>query len=279
MSKSKSIHEQLTPAPRDCEGIHPNSQSIIDALPDPAKTPVLMSLVGKLNNHIINVAQSVVAKLSRDGVDVKDYSLHEVIHLMEEPDWRFDNLLNVRRAMSVRTNLRDQLFALTNDDSMGDIYSSIQYRTKPAPVADIDPAKAKAVLIANRIISVNASDAEVQAHCASAQAQRVLESINNASRTAGLIGNIEWVIDHVFNPDTGMEQNDNIEDLPRELRQSLFDAIATNIDKQRRLLVNELLYPPRNGKPRYLMNDSLLLADCADKAELLDAHVEEALID
>lgn len=256
-----------------------NTQSIIDALPDNAKTPVLMSLVGLLNSNIINNAQSVVMRLTRDGVEMQDYNVRDVEHLMTEPDWRQDNLMNVRRAMSVRENLRDQLLALTNDDKIGDIMESIMYRTKPRPVAEVDAASVKAVLIASRVVKANVSDADIALHIKGANIRQTENNVRSAERTANMVGAIEWVIDHVFNPDTGFEQQDNVEDLARPIRATMFAAVVSNIDKQRRVLMDELIYPRKSGTGRYTLNDAPLLADCADRADELDAHLEESTID
>ena len=256
-----------------------NTQSIIDALPDNAKTPVLMSLVGVLNSNIINNAQSVVSRLTRDGVEMQDYNVRDVEHLMTEPDWRQDNLLNVRRAMSVRENLRDQLLALTNDDKMGDIMESIMYRTKPRPVAEVDFATTKNVLIASRVVKASVSDEEIAMHIKGANIRQTENNVRSAERSASMAGGIEWVIDHVFNPDTGHEQQDNIEDLTRTMRESLFKAMVSNIDKQRKVLMDELIHPRKTGTSRYTLNDAPLLADCADRADELNAHLEDSMID
>jgi hypothetical protein len=254
-----------------------SAHTIINQLPDQSKRMVLYAVLGSLNSHIINNAQAVVSRLTRDGVDFKDYELAEVIHLMEEPDWRQDTLLNVRRVMSVAQGLRDQLIELTNDDTAGAISDAIEYRSKPAPVRAMDYERFRATAIATRIIKQDASESFVRDMMKASADRQKLDNERSAERTAGMRGNIEWVIDHVFNPDTGYEQPDNIEDLHRELKAQIFEVIRNRIESERIACLNELMSSRRT--PRYSLADATLLADTADMAEMLDAHLEEATID
>lgn len=255
-----------------------NSQHIIDSLPEQSKRMVLYSLVGSINSSIINTASSVVAALTRDEVEFKDYNARDVEHLMEEPDWRQDNLLAARRMYRVGENLRDQLIELTNDDAVGALSESIAYRSKPAPVSNVDRAKLKATLIATRIVKANVSDADIERFAVSAMERQAQDNARSAERVAERAGAIEWVIDHVFhNPEYAFESQDNIEELPRATKANLFDIIRNKIDSERLVAVNEILQSRRN--PRYTITDATLLADCADMADELDAHLEEATID
>jgi hypothetical protein len=254
-----------------------SAHTIINGLPDQSRRMVLYAVVGALNSHIINNAQSLVARLSRDDVDFKEYTLEQCIHMMEEPDWRYDTLLNVRRVMSVAEGLRDQLVELTNNDEAGSITDAIDYRTRPAPVRAINFNVFKQTLIASRIIKKDAPDALVEDMIKATAERQAQENHRSAERTAGMRGGIEWVIDHVFNPDTGFEQPDNIEDLHKELRAQIYDTIRARIDSERLTAVSEIIQNRRT--PRYTLADATILADSHDLAEMLDAHVEEATID
>lgn len=251
--------------------------TIINQLPDQSKRMVLYAVLGSLNSHIINNAQGVVSRLTRDDVDFRDYNVADVEHLMQEPDWRQDTLLNVRRVISVAEGLRDQLIELTNDDKAGAVTDAIEYRCKPAPVRNMDFDRFKATALATRIIKVDTKDEVVRQMLKASIERQRLDNERSAERTAGMRGNIEWVIDHVFNPDNGFEQPDNIEDLHRELRAQIFDTIRTRIESERIACLNELMSSRRT--PRYSLADATLLADTADMAEMLDAHLEVATID
>lgn len=254
-----------------------SSHTIINQLPDQSKRMVLYAIIGTLNSNIINNAQAVVSRLTRDGVEFKDYEVAEVIHLMEEPDYRQDTLLNVRRAMSVVEGLRDQLVELTNDDEAGSIRDAIQYRSRPAPVRAMSFDKFKQVALATRIIKPSEGDETIKLMMQASIERQTQDNIRSAERTAGMAGAIEWVIDHVFNPDTGFERPDNIEDLHRELKAQIFEVIRNRIDAERINALNELMSSRRT--PRYTLADATLLADTADMAEMLDAHLEESMID
>lgn len=258
-----------------------NSQQIIDQLPEQSKRMVLFSLVGSLNSTIINTATSLASRLERDGVDIKDYHVRDVETLMQEPDWRMDTLLDVRRTVSVAENLRDQLNevsgTLAGGNELGTISEAINYRCNPAPVRGINRDAMRATLIAGRVIKKDAKDDEVELIAQMAEKRQAEDNIRSAERVAHNRGAIEWIIDHVFNPDTGFERPDNIEDLPKPLQATLFDAIRAKIEQERLTAIAEVVNARR--RPRYTIADVTLLADCADLADELDAHYDEATID
>ncbi len=249
-----------------------SAHTIINQLPEQARRSVLSSLIGTLNSSIINSAQAVVTRLTKDGIDLKEYEVADVVQLMGEADMREDGLIQARRTVCVAEGLRDQLIELTNDDTSGSIADAIDFRCRPMPARAMAFDKFKAVALATRIIRPSDTDDVIKLMMSASVERQTQDNIRSAERSAGMRGNIEWIIDHVFNPDTGFERPDNIEDLHKELRASVYEALCACIDKERMNAINELMMSRRT--PRYTIADAMLLADTADMAELLDAHVE-----
>ena len=253
-----------------------SSQTVINALPDQSRRMVLYSLVGSLNSTIINTAASLAARIGKD-TDFKELSARDVEQYMNEPDWRMDTLLDTRRALNVVNNLRDQLVELANDDDICSMREAISYRSRPAPVRNVDRKRLKETLIATRIVKADVKDDEVERYAIASMNQQKLDNERSAERIAGMAGAIEWIIDHVFtNPERGLEEPDNIEDLPRALQANLFDTIRNKIDAERIAAVTDLTNARRT--PRYSIADATLLADCADMADMLTSHHEEEAI-
>ena len=241
-----------------------NTQDIINTLPEQAKRSVLFSLVGSLNASVVGTSASIAARLSKDDYDFRDLEPRDVISMLNDPDQSGSALITARRTARVAQALRDQLIALSNNDEDGALSTTIDFMTKPS-ARKLDAELLKTVLEAAGIEGVD------PAHFA---AMQKMSDVQRAERLAAQRGHIEWLIEHVItgrgyhdesttiDDETGRE---DIEDLPEEQRERLYDKFLMALNKARDNTVLGVL----NRDRRYTMGDLPLISAAIKDAETL----------
>lgn len=220
------------------------AQDIIDALPQQAKYGVLQSLVSSLSCSVINAANNIVARLEKQDIKFYELSVQEVLHMMQEPDFRMDSLHSARRLLRVRNNFMAQFLAVANNDELDSWHGSIQLMSTPSTNSRINIDKHREVMA---LCEVDEETAEllVVSTLANEQARNVLNAENISART----GAIEWIIDHVLSangyydpsgkPATDYEAEDDIECLPHANVENLYNKLAKKVADARQRLVSD----------------------------------------
>ena len=250
------------------------AQQIIDQLPNQAKRDVLFSLVGSLNASIVGTASSVVSRIDRGDVPLHELEVRDIELLMAEGDDRSDILNNVRTATRTAQNLRDQLLALSNDDTAGALDGTLAFMTVP-------PKQARA--INEKLFEALMADAGMEGiTIKDFQTADMLQSAQRAERLAGQRGSIEWIIEHVFNSNSHMtvgedgkpleiddRESNTVECLPSEARERIYDKMRKTLERARTNTVRGVLF----NDNRYEYGDIAILRAAIDDAKLLDANV------
>jgi hypothetical protein len=241
-----------------------NTQDIINTLPDQAKRSVLFSLVGSLNASVVGTSASIASRLTKDDYDFRELEPREVVALMNDPDMSGGALITARRTARVAQNLRDQLIALSNNDEDGALSATIDFMTKPSA------RKLDTKLLAATLEAAGLKDID-PAHF---QAMQSMNDAQRAERLAQQRGHIEWLIEHVIvgrgyedegttiDDETGRE---DIEDLPEEQRERLYDKMIQALNKARDTTVLGVM----NRDRRYTLGDLPLISAALADAETL----------
>lgn len=248
-----------------------NTQQIIDSLPEQAKRSVLFTLVGSLNASIVGTASSVAARLERGDTPVHELEVRDVEHTLAEDDL----LTRVRRTVRVAANLRDQLLAVSNDNTAGALYGTLDMMTSPnrnSRKIDTD--------IFETVMKMAGLEGMDISHF---QTLQNLNDAQRAERLASQRGIIEWLLDNVFTsnshddiddagrPVTISDNEDNlIEYLPADMKERLYEKLVKSLERARDNTVIAVL----NRDTRYTLSDIPLIVGALEDAKLLDAHNE-----
>lgn len=252
------------------------AQAIIDAVPDNGKYSVLRSLIGSISCSIIGTASTLVGLIEKKGIDFVECDARDILHLIEEPDYRFDRLHNVRKLMRVRGNLITQLISVSNDETVGSWDGTFELMTSPG-ASRIDDARLLAALAV-----CDMDDETSQLLLAASKAGEAIERQRSAELISKRQGAIQWVIEKIFNsveyydasgaPANDMEYDDDIECLSRETVERLYDKLTKSVSAARNRAVQRFAL----GDNRYSLEDIMSYSSVIKACANLHAHYEEA---
>jgi len=252
-------------------------QKIISTLPDQAKRAVLSSLVGSLNASVIGTASSAVQMLKAKDIDLRTVEPRELAILMRGPDENDDRLLTVQRTVRIAQNYRDQLLAVTNDDSRGTIQNTLDYMTAPNKrKVETDDPDVKKLLSALKL-----SDNDIKL----AELAQASADIQRAETLAENRGAIEWIIEKVFTSNSHTVINDKsrkvevsdvddnlIEYLPSDTQETMHGKFVNILNRERDATIRGVLFKDR----RYSFGDLPLIDDAIAESKNLSAHNTDA---
>lgn len=253
------------------------AQSIIDAVPDNGKYNVLRSLVGSISCSIIGTASTLIGLIEKKGINFTECGARDILHLIEEPDYRFDRLHNVRKLMRVRANLITQLISVSNDETVGSWCSTFELMTSAGGASRIDDAK---LLTALSVCDMDEETAQLLLKAS--KAGEVVERQRNAELISKRQGAIEWIIEALFNtteyydasgaPVDDLDCDDDIECLSSETVERLYDKLTKAVSTARNRAVQRFAL----GDNRYTLDDIISYSTIIKACENLHAHHEEA---
>ena len=257
-----------------------SAQSIIDALPERSKYAVLSSLIGSISCSIVGTASTIVGQLEKHDLEFVSLSPLEVLHMMQEPDFRMDRLHTVRKLLRVRDNLMAQFLAVANDNARDSWSGTLDLMTQGNRPSRINTDR---LTVALSTIGIDEDTAKMLASTAvvgeAAQAQRSAEQI------AARRGAIEWLIEKVFmtneyynelgQPAIDTSTEDDVESLPAQIVERLYEKLHVAVSKARDTAVTNYA----TSSFDVTLDDVMLLSTLVKATSALKAHnIEEATV-
>lgn len=251
-------------------------QHIVDVLPQQAKYKVLSSLVGSISCRVVGMANSIVAQL--EGQDVEFYTLSplEVLHMMQEPDFRMDRLHTARMLMRVRNNYLAQFLEVANDSARDSWSGTIDLMSTPSTVSRIDTDRLSVALEASEL---DGESAELVV--ASTLANEKTRAIRSADQISRRRGAIEWLIDHVLSsteyydgdgrPATDTNTDSDIESLPQQIVESMHDKFIKIMTEARKSIVDNYA----SNSFDVTLDDVVLMSSLIKQCKELKAHYND----
>ena len=216
-----------------------NVTNVLENIYPMLRKQILFSLVGSVNSMLISKADGIREQLDEDGYDIKKLSAADIEVLIEGPTTAPDygkTTLDMRNLSRLAVDWRKMLRV---DDThkqasqpeayrTGSLANTLQFQIGKQKMPTVNEAGVKGLKALGIELDKDTIEASLKIKQARAQAW--------ADQKAQRVGEIEWVIDHVFDaagidPDADSYEVDYFERLTPETREFFAGKLLTAVGK------------------------------------------------